>query len=68
MSVKDQITVGELQRMLRGVDGMTKISLIVLDDQCTTIKMEGFMDYIIKPKTKDDDVVFYAGGQALIGE
>ncbi len=66
--MSDDFTVGELTRMLRGIDGRAKIKLIVLDDECKEIKMEGFMDYIIKPKKKGDQVVFYAGGQAVIGE
>ncbi len=66
--MSDDITVGELQRMLLGIDGRSKIKLIVLDDECKEIKMEGPMDYIIKPKKKGDEVVFYAGGQATIGD
>lgn len=66
--MNDDITVGELVRMLRSVDGRCKIKIIVLDDECKEIKMEGYMDYIIKPKDRKEDVVFYAGGQATIGE
>lgn len=66
--MSDDITVGELVRMLRGVDGRCKIQLIVLDDECKEIKMEGYMDYIIKPKDHHGEVVFYAGGQAMVGE
>lgn len=62
------ITVGELQRMLQGIDGNSEIRLVVMDDLCKEIKMSGRMDYIIKPTVKGQEVVFYAGGEAQIGE
>lgn len=66
MSAAD-ITVAELKNMLRGVDGRTKIRLIVTDDECGEIKMTGSMDYIRKPKKAGGVIVFLARGEANIG-
>lgn len=60
------LTVGELQVMLRGIDGKAKIKLIVMDDSHKEIKMIGLMDYVIKPTTKGEEVVFYGGGEAQV--
>lgn len=66
MSENEKFTVGELKVLLKNVPDTAFVRLIVIDDSSKSITMSGYLDYVIKPKRKDDTLQLYAGGEAVI--